>query len=86
MNHSRTFRMLGGTLAATLVLGTAGVSAAEAKPAKPGKPGGVPGVVGVATWHSGTTYDVAASWASVANASSYRASLVKGGTTVARRR
>lgn len=80
MNHARIFRMLGGGLAATLVLATVGTGAAEAKPARPG---GVPSVVGVATWHSGTTYDVAASWGSVANASSYRASVVKGGTTVA---
>jgi hypothetical protein len=65
---------------AALAFGALGTSAAEAKPVKPG---GVPGVTGVATWHSGTTYDVAATWGSVTGATSYRAAIIKGSTTLA---
>jgi hypothetical protein len=80
MNVASTFRMLAGGLTASLLIGAFGTSAAEARPTKPG---GVPGLAGVATWHSGTTYDVAATWGSVAGATSYRAVIVKGSTTLA---
>jgi hypothetical protein len=79
MNHARTFRMLIGGLAATLITGTVGVSAAEAGPAKPG---GVSGLSAVVT-PGNLTYGVASSWNAVPNATAYRASLTKGGTTLA---
>jgi hypothetical protein len=79
--HSHTLRAPAlVAAAAALVLGTLGTSVAEAKPTKPGS---VPHLVGVATWHTGTTYDVHATWDAVANATSYRASIVRSGATLA---
>lgn len=77
---TRSFRMPVIAVTAALALGVLGTSAAEAKPSKPG---GVPGLAGVATWHSGTTYDVAATWGSVTGATSYRAAIIRGTTTLA---
>jgi len=76
---TRRFRMPAIAVIAALAFGALGTSAAEAKPVKPG---GVPGVTGVATWHSGTTYDVAATWGSVTGATSYRAAIIKGSTAL----
>ena len=77
---TRTLRMPAIAVTAALAFGVLGTSTAEAKPTKPG---GVPNLVGVATWHTGTTYDVHASWGAVTNATSYRASIVRGGATLA---
>lgn len=75
-HHLRTSAVVATAALAVSVLGT---SAAVAKPAKPG---GVPDVAGVATWHSGTTYDVAATWGPVTGATGYRAAIVKNGATL----
>jgi hypothetical protein len=77
---ARALRVSATSAALALVVGTVTTTAAEAKPTKPG---GVPNVAGVATWHSGTTYDVNATWGAVANATGYRVSIVKGATTLA---
>ena len=79
MNHARTFRMLMGGLATALVVGTVGVGAAEARPTKPG---GVTGLAAVVT-PGDLTYTVVSSWNPVPKATGYRASLTKGGTTLA---
>ena len=77
---TRTFRMPAIAVAAALAITVLGTSAAQAKPTKPG---GVPGLAAAATWHSGTTYDVAAHWGSVTGATGYRASIISGGATLA---
>ena len=71
--------MLIGGLAATLIAGTVGVGAAEARPTRPG---GVTGL-GAVVAPGDLVYGVASSWAAVPNATAYRASLTKGGTTLA---
>lgn len=74
----RTLRMSAVTAAALIAAGTVG-----AAPAMAGKPAPAPtGLHADATAHQNGSYDVAASWNAVANATSYRVTLTKGGTTL----
>src|SRR5690242_9282339 len=80
MLFSRALRVAATGAAVALVVGTLTTTAAEAKP--PTKPGGVTGVKAVVTAHP-TSYDVAATWDAVTNATSYKVALTKGGATLA---
>jgi hypothetical protein len=63
---------------AALAVSVLGTSAAEAKPTKPG----TPTVTASATEPSIGTYDVDASWTAVSGATSYRASVIRSGSTL----
>jgi len=74
----RTLRMPAAVAAALIAAGTLG-----AAPAMAGKPAPAPtGLHADVTAHQNGSYDVAASWNAVANATSYRVTLTKGGTTL----
>jgi hypothetical protein len=75
----RTLRVPAAAAAAFIAIGTVG-----AAPAMAGKPAPAPtGLAATVTAHQNGSYDVAATWNVVANATSYRVSLTKGGTTLA---
>jgi hypothetical protein len=80
MNVASTFRMLAGGLAASLLIGAFGTSAAEAKPTKPG---GVTHLTATATPAAAGTYSVASSWDPATGATKYRVAITKSGTTLA---
>jgi hypothetical protein len=74
----RTLRMPAAVAAAMIAVGTVG-----AAPAMAGKPAPAPtGLNAEVTPHQNGSYDVATSWNAVANATSYRVTLTKGGTTL----
>jgi hypothetical protein len=78
MFAARTFRLSAAAVAAAVAVGTVG-----AMPAEAGKPLPAPtGLAATATAHPNGTYDVAATWNAVANATSYRVSLTKSGATL----
>jgi hypothetical protein len=78
MSAVRLLRLPAGVLVAAVVVATVGVA-----PAIAGKPAPAPKNLGATvTAHANGTYDVAASWDAVPNATSYRVSLTKGGTTL----
>jgi len=75
----RTLRMSAVTAAALIAVGTVGAApAVAAKPAPAPK-----NLAADVSAHQNGSYDVAASWTAVANATSYRVTLTKGGTTLA---
>ena len=77
MHVVRTFRMAATVVAAVLAVGTLGATAAEAKPAP-----APTGLAATVSGHQNGSFDVAASWNAVANATSYRVALTKGGATL----
>ena len=75
----RTLRRSGAAIAAAMTIATLG-----AMPAYAGKPAPAPkNLAATVDAHPNGSYDVAATWDTVANATSYRAILSKGGTTLA---
>jgi hypothetical protein len=81
MNVARTFRILGGSLAASLVIGALGTATADAKPVKPGP---VTGLTASAVGGSTVgTYDVTSSWNASTSATKYKVAITKGGVTLA---
>jgi hypothetical protein len=80
MHVVRTFRMAAAVAAASLVVGALGTGAAEARPVKPGP---VTGLAATASEPSIGTYHVHVTWNAASNATSYQASIVRAGTTIA---
>lgn len=75
---TRTFRMSAAVITAALAVGTVG-----AMPAEAAKPAPAPtGIAATVTANQNGSFDIAASWNAVANATSYRVALSKGGTTL----
>ena len=77
---ARSLRALATVVAATVAVGTVGTTAAQAKPHT--KPGGVT-VTASATEPATGSYAVSASWNTVANATSYKATISRAGTALA---
>src|SRR3954452_10273870 len=77
---ARSFRALATVVAATVVVGMVGTTAAQAKPTKPG---GFTITTAVASPGTSGTYAFSSTWTAAPNATKYKVALTKGGVTLA---